>query len=122
MDCSGFEAGECAKLLLASLQGRECFARAGGKHAPGLGETAAATVSLDQTLPRCRLEETHVLACGRLPDPNPPRSCRDGPLLLDLDEQPQAGGVPEKRKRCIGHDDDPYRKIRLAPYYGDVIG
>ena len=39
---------------------------------------------------------------------------RDASLPVYLDEQPEAGGVPEKRKCAIGHGDTTYRKVRLA--------
>ena len=56
-----------------------------------------------------------MLARGRLADADRAgggrRRC---PARLDLDQQAQAGGVPDERERAIGHGDTSHRNIRLA--------
>jgi hypothetical protein len=117
VDRAGLETGERAQLFLSCLQRCKCLARSGGEQAAGLGEAAGQRlVERNGRGSRRRLEQAHVLTCGRLPDPDASRGRRNGSLALDLDEQAEAGGVPEERERCIGHNDDRYRKIRLAPY------
>ena len=114
VDRAGLEAGERVKFLLAGSQRRERLARARGKHTARLGQAAAATVPLDEPLSSGGLEQAQVLARARLSDPDRPRRSRDASRRLDLDEQPEAGGVPEERERGIGHDDARYRDFRLA--------
>src|SRR5215208_5693340 len=98
------------------MQRRECLTGPCGQQAPRLREATAATVALNETLPGGGLEQAQVLARGRLPDSDGPRGRGNRALPLDLDEEAQAGRVPEKGKGCIGHRDGRYRKIRLAQY------
>ena len=106
MDRSGLESGERVELLLAGGKRRERLACVRGEHAPGLGQPAAAAVSLDEPLAGGGLEKAQVLARARLPDPDRARGGRDASLPLELDEQPQARRVPEERERAIGQGDD----------------
>jgi hypothetical protein len=97
------------------LQRSERFPRTKSEQAAGFSEAAPTPVALDEPLPSSSLEQAQVFARTWLTDSDAPRSRRDSPLPFDFDEQAKPGGVPEKRKRCIGHNDDWYRKIRLAP-------
>jgi hypothetical protein len=84
-----------------------------GKHATSLREATATAVSLDEPLPSRRLEETQVLAGGRLADPDRVGRSGDSPLAADLDQEAHPRRIPEKPKRSIGHDDRSYWKKRL---------
>jgi hypothetical protein len=95
---AGLEACEGAQLLLAGLQRGECLARPSGEQGAGLGKAAPPSVSLDQLLARRRFEQPQVLACGWLPDAHHSRGGGDGPLPLDLHEEPKASRVPEERE------------------------
>ena len=114
VDRSRLQPGKRTKLFLTGVQRRECLTRPCGEQASRLGEAAAAAVSLDQSLTGSCLEQAQVLACGRLADSDAPRRGGDGALPLNLDEEAKPCGVPEQGERCIGHDDERYRKIRLV--------
>jgi hypothetical protein len=109
VDRARVQARKRMNFLLACGQCRQGLACARGEHTPGLGEPAPTPVSLDQGLPRSRLEQTKVLARARLADPDCLGGSRDAPASLDFDEQAQASGIPQKGKRLIGHGDGRYR-------------
>ena len=114
VDRSGLEAGEGVQFLLARSERRERLARVRGEHAAGLGQLAAASVSLDEPLTGGRLEKSQVLAGARLSDPDRARGRGEASLPLKLNEQPQTRGVPEERESAIGRNDAYYRDFRLA--------
>lgn len=58
-----------------------------------------------------------MLARGRLADADRPGRCRDAALAIDLDEQPQAGRIPQQPERGIGHDNGSYRQPRLGRWH-----
>ena len=116
VDRSRLQPGKRTKLFLTRMQGRECLTGPRGEQTARLGQAAAAAISLDEPLSGRCLEQAQVLACRRLPDPYGPRGRRDGSLPLDLDKEAKTGCIPEQRERSIGHDDERYRKIRLAQY------
>src|SRR5207302_72140 len=99
MDCSGLEARERVELFLGRAQAGERLRRAGGQEVSCLGEPAAATAPLYETLSGCRLEQTQVLARARLADPDRGGRGGDASLPLDLDEQAHARRVPELAQR-----------------------
>ena len=100
--------------LLSGRQRGERLARTRGKHMARLSQATAATVPLDEPLSSGGFEQAQVLARARLSDANGFRCSRDASPALDLDEQTEAGRIPEKRKCLIGHDDACYRGFRLA--------
>ena len=94
MDRPRLEPGERAKLLLAGGERGERLARVGGEDPAGLGEPAPAAVALDEALPAGCLEQAKMLAGARLADPDRTGCSRDASVSLQLDEQPEASGVP----------------------------
>ena len=114
VDRPGLEPGERVQLLLAGGERRERLACVRGEHAPGLGQLAAAAVSLDEPLAGGGLEQAQVLARARLSDADGPGGGGNASLPLQLDEQAKTRGVPEERKRAIGRSDTHHRNIRLA--------
>ena len=70
MDRAGLKPGERGELLLARPEARERLRSAARENPPGLRQPAAATVALDEPLPRRELEQAQVLAHARLTDPD----------------------------------------------------
>jgi hypothetical protein len=78
------------EFLLSCGQRCKRLACARSKHTPGLGQAAAAAVSLDEPLPRRGFEQAQVLARARLSDADRLRCSRHAFPALDLDKQTQA--------------------------------
>ena len=98
----------------SSIAMRKRLAGVRGEHAAGLGQAAAATVSLHEPLACGSLEQSQVRACARLTDPDRAGRARDAPLPFELDEQAQPGRIPQQRERAIGSADTRHRHFRLA--------
>ena len=115
MNRSRLKPGKGVELLLTRPERRERLRSAAGEDTPGLGELAAATVALDESLPRRKLEEAHVLAHARLADPDSDGRGRERPLAVDLDQHPHPRRVPqrgERRLADIGRNDGGHPDFR----------